>query len=37
MKFTAKELAPDGRAAAQWEDIAKNLLERAVKGMEVSR
>jgi hypothetical protein len=37
MKLTAKDLAPDGRAAAQWEDIAKSLLERAVKGMEVSR
>ena len=37
MKLTAKELAPDGRAAAQWDDIAKGLLERAVKGMEISR
>jgi hypothetical protein len=37
MKLTAKDLAPGGRAAAQWEDVAKGLLERAVKGMEVKR
>ena len=37
MKLTAKEFAPDGRAAAQWDDIAKGLLDRAAKGMEVTR
>ena len=37
MKLTAKDLAPDGRAAAQWDEIAKSLLERAIKGMEISR
>ena len=37
MKLTAKDLAPEGRAAAQWDEIAKGLLERAVKGMEISR
>jgi hypothetical protein len=37
MKLTAKELASDGRAAAQWDEIAKGLLERAVKGLEISR
>ena len=36
-KLTAKDLAPDGRAAAQWDGFANDLLERAVKGMEVSR
>lgn len=37
MKLTAKELAPDGRAAAQWNDIAKGLLKRGVRGMGISR
>jgi hypothetical protein len=37
MKLTAKDLAPGGRAAAQWDDIAKGLLERALKGMEIAR
>jgi hypothetical protein len=37
MKLTAKDLAPDGGAAARWDDVAKGLLERAVKGMEVNR
>jgi hypothetical protein len=37
IKLTAKELAPDGRAAAQWDDIAKGLLDRAVKGIEITR
>jgi hypothetical protein len=37
MKLTAKDLAPDGRAAKQWDEIAKGLLERAGKGMEISR
>jgi hypothetical protein len=36
MKWTAKDLAPDGRAADQWGDIAKGLLERALKGMEIT-
>jgi hypothetical protein len=37
MKLTAKDLAPSGGAAAQWDDISKGLLERAMKGMELSR
>jgi hypothetical protein len=37
MMLTAKDLAPDGRAAAQWDGIAKALLERAEKGIEISR
>jgi len=37
MKLTAKELVPYGRAAAQWDEIAKRLLERAVKGIEITR
>jgi hypothetical protein len=37
MKLTAKDLAPGGRAAGQWEDITKGLLERAVKGFEITR
>ncbi|MGH7725600.1 MAG: hypothetical protein ACREOU_09245 [Candidatus Eiseniibacteriota bacterium] len=35
-KLTAKDLAPDGRAAAQWDGLAKGLLERSMKGMEIS-
>jgi hypothetical protein len=37
MKRTAKDLAKDGRAAGEWDEIAKALLDRAVKGMEISR
>jgi hypothetical protein len=37
MKLTAKELAPEGSAAARWDEIARGLLERAAKGLEISR
>ena len=37
MKLTAADLAKDGKAAAQWDEIAKGLLERASKGMAVMR
>ena len=37
MKLTAQDLAPDGPAAARWEEISKGLLERTVKGLEISR
>jgi hypothetical protein len=37
MKFTAKDLAPDGPAAAQWDEISKALLERAMIGIEIVR
>lgn len=35
--LTASDLASGGRAAAQWDSISKALLERAAKGMDVSR
>jgi hypothetical protein len=35
--FTAADLAPGGRAADQWDEVARGVLERAVKGMEVLR
>lgn len=35
--LTAADLAPDGRAAARWEEISRGLLERAQKGMRVVR
>lgn len=35
--LTAADLAAGGRAAAQWEEVAKGLLERAAKGMKVLR
>lgn len=35
--LTAGDVAPGGRAAAQWEEISKGLLERAVKGLGVER
>ena len=37
LELTAKDLAPKGRAAAQWEGLARGLLERALKGVEVER
>jgi len=37
MKLTAPDLAPGGAAAARWDEIAKGLLGRAVKGIEISR
>jgi len=35
--LTAADLAPNGKASAQWEEMSKGLLERAVKGMKLSR
>ncbi|MBA3256953.1 MAG: hypothetical protein H0T64_09940 [Pyrinomonadaceae bacterium] len=35
--LTAADLAPDGRAAARWEEISRGLLERAQKGLKVVR
>src|SRR5262245_8655260 len=35
MKLSAKDLAPDGPAAGQWDEISKALLERATKGIEI--
>lgn len=37
MGLTANDLTPNGRAAAQWEDISTALLSRATKGMKVLR
>ena len=37
MKLTAKDLAPDGPAADRWEEISQGLLERAMKGIEITR
>lgn len=37
MKLTAADLAQSGKAAGQWEAISKDLLERALKGMKLSR
>lgn len=37
MKLTAADLATGGSAAARWEDLSRGLVERARKGMEVSR
>ncbi len=35
--LTATDLAANGRAAAQWDEISKGLLDRAVKGMKIQR
>jgi hypothetical protein len=35
--LTAADLAKDGKAAARWDQISKELLERALKNMEMSR
>lgn len=35
--LTAADLSPGGRAADRWDEISKGLLERATKGMKVSR
>lgn len=37
LKLAAADLAPNGKAAAQWEEIAKGLLERATKGVTLIR
>ena len=35
--FTAADLAPDGKAAAKWTQVSQGLLDRAVKGMQISK
>ena len=35
--LTAADLSENGRAAARWETMSKELLERAVKGIRISR
>lgn len=35
MNLTAADLAPNGKAHAQWEDISTKLLERALQGMKL--
>jgi hypothetical protein len=37
MGLTAADLGKDGAAAARWDEISKGLLDRAVKGIKVSR
>ncbi|HEX4950801.1 MAG TPA: hypothetical protein VFZ34_29335 [Blastocatellia bacterium] len=37
LKLTAADLAPNGKAAAQWEEIAKGLLTRATQGVTLTR
>lgn len=37
MGVTAADLAKDGKAAARWSQVSDELLERALKSMEVSR
>ena len=37
LKLTAADINPGGRAAAQWNDISKELLERALKGLKVTQ
>lgn len=37
MGLTAAELAPNGKAAAEWDEMSKGLLDRAVKGIKISR
>jgi hypothetical protein len=35
--LTAADLSPNGKAANQWEEVAKGLLERAAKGLKIVR
>jgi hypothetical protein len=35
--LTASDLSPGGRAAAQWDDMSKQLLARAINGMKIRR
>jgi hypothetical protein len=37
MGLTAADLSPGGRAADRWEQVSKELLERATKGMTISQ
>lgn len=36
-KLTAADFAPGGKAANEWKDISKGLLERAIKNMKLTR
>jgi hypothetical protein len=37
LEVTAADLVPGGKAAAKWSDISQGLLDRALKGMQISR
>jgi hypothetical protein len=37
MGLTAADLSKDGKDAARWDEISKGLLDRAVKGMKISK
>jgi hypothetical protein len=37
MKLTAADLSPGGKAVDHWEQISKGLLERATKGVEITK
>lgn len=37
LNLTAADLAPNGKAAAQWEEVAKALLQRATQAVKVKR
>lgn len=37
MGLTAADLVKDGKAAARWNQISTELLERALKNLEMSR
>jgi hypothetical protein len=37
MGLTASDLGKGGRAESQWDEISKGLLERAIKGMKITR
>ena len=37
MGLTAADLAKGGAAAARWDEVSKGLLDRAIKGMKISR
>ncbi|MEK6279283.1 MAG: hypothetical protein AABN95_02920 [Acidobacteriota bacterium] len=37
MKLTAADLAKNGAAAARWDEISKGLLNRATRGIEITR
>jgi len=37
MGLTAADLTKGGAAASRWDEISKGLLDRAIKGIEISR
>jgi hypothetical protein len=37
MGLTAADVAPGGSTAARWDEVSKGLLDRAIKGLEISR